>query len=47
MSQARLLRDRGDAAAALATLAPVYAWFTEGHETRDLRAAATLLAELD
>jgi TOMM system kinase/cyclase fusion protein len=46
MSQARLLRERGDAAAALAILAPVHAGFSEGHETRDLRAAATLLAEL-
>lgn len=43
---ARLLASRGDQAEALALLTPVYDWFTEGHDTRDLREAAELLAEL-
>ena len=45
-SRARLLRDRGRRDEARAALAPVYAWFTEGHDTRDLRTARALLAEL-
>ena len=43
---ARLLASRGDHAEAHAVLAPVYGWFTEGHDTRDLKEAAELLAEL-
>jgi tetratricopeptide (TPR) repeat protein len=43
---ARLLASRGDRTEALALLAPVYDWFTEGHDTRDLKEAAQLLAEL-
>lgn len=43
---ARLLAARGERPEALAILAPVYDWFTEGHDTRDLREAAELLAEL-
>jgi predicted ATPase len=43
---ARLLASRGDSVEALALLAPVYDWFTEGHDTRDLKEAAQLLAEL-
>jgi tetratricopeptide (TPR) repeat protein len=43
---ARLLASRGDQAEAFAVLAPVYEWFTEGRDTRDLREAAQLLAEL-
>ena len=44
-SLARLWRDsRRDEAAAM--LGDVYAWFTEGHDTTDLRAARQLLAEL-
>jgi hypothetical protein len=27
-------------------LLPIYDWFTEGHDTKDLKAAAQLLAEL-
>ena len=42
----RLLASRGDSAAALAVLAPVYDWFSEGHSTRDLTEAAQLLAKL-
>ena len=46
MSWARLLRDQGKRDAARELLAPVHGWFTEGHDTHDLRAAAALLAEL-
>jgi len=43
---ARLLASRGNPAEALALLAPVYNWFTEGRDTRDLKEAAQLLVEL-
>ncbi len=46
MSWARLLRDQGKRDAARDLLAPVYGWFTEGHDTHDLREAAALLAEI-
>ena len=45
-SLARRLADRGDLVEARAALAPVLGAFTEGHATRDLRAARALLAEL-
>jgi hypothetical protein len=38
-SLARLWRDQGRHAAACDLLAPVYAWFTEGFATPDLKAA--------
>jgi predicted ATPase len=43
---ARLLASRGDEAEALALLAPIHGWFTEGHDTRDVKDAAQLLDEL-
>jgi predicted ATPase len=43
---ARLLASRGKKTEALALLAPVHDWFTEGHDTRDLKEAAQLLAEM-
>jgi predicted ATPase len=43
---ARLLASNGDSAEALAVLAPVHDWFTEGHDSRDLKEAARLLTEL-
>jgi predicted ATPase len=46
MSLARLWRDQGKRADARELLAPVYAWFTEGFDTRDLIDAKALLAEL-
>jgi len=46
-SRARLVRDRGRRDQARAALAPVYGWFTEGHDTRDPRTARALLAELE
>ena len=45
-SLARLWQAQGRAADAQALLAPVYAWFTEGFETRDLREAKALLEAL-
>jgi predicted ATPase len=45
-SLARLWRDQGRRAEAHNLLAPVYGWFTEGFETRDLKDAKGLLDEL-
>jgi predicted ATPase len=38
MSIARLRRDQGKREEARDLLAPVYGWFTEGFDTRDLKA---------
>jgi predicted ATPase len=46
MSMARLWRDEGKRDEARELLAPVYGWFTEGFETRDLKEAKALLDEL-
>jgi predicted ATPase len=46
MSLARLWRDQGNARQAHELLAPVYGWFTEGFDTRDLKEAKALLDEL-
>ena len=46
MSLARLWRDQGKVQQARELLAPVYGWFTEGFDTRDLREAKALLEEL-
>jgi predicted ATPase len=47
MSISRHLRDQGNRDEARDLLAPVYGWFTEGFDTRDLKEAkATLLDEL-
>jgi predicted ATPase len=46
MSLARLWRDRGKVQQARELLAPVYNWFTEGFDTRDLKEAKALLEEL-
>ena len=46
MSMARLWRDQGRQDAARDLLAPVYAWFTEGFDTLDLKEAKTLLDAL-
>jgi predicted ATPase len=37
MSMARLWRDQGKRDEARELLAPVYDWFTEGFDTRDLK----------
>jgi predicted ATPase len=46
MSLARLWRDQGKVRQARELLAPVYGWFAEGHDTRDLKEAKALLEEL-
>jgi predicted ATPase len=46
MSLARLWRDQGKVQQARDLLAPVYGWFTEGFDTRDLKEAKALLEEL-
>jgi predicted ATPase len=43
---ARLWRDQGRRTEARELLAPIYNWFTEGFDTRDLREAKTVLDEL-
>jgi predicted ATPase len=45
-SLARLWRDQGKVQLARELLAPVYGWFTEGFDTRDLKEAKALLEEL-
>jgi predicted ATPase len=45
-SLARLWRDQGKREEARELLAPVYGWFTEGFDTRDLKEAKGLLEEL-
>ena len=45
MSLARLWRDQGMVQRARELLAPVYGWFTEGFDTRDLKEAKALLDE--
>jgi predicted ATPase len=46
MSMARLWRDQAKRDEARDLLAPVYGWFTEGFDTRDLKEAKALLGEL-
>ena len=47
MSLARLWRDHGKGGQqARELLAPVYGWFTEGFDPRDLKEAKALLEEL-
>jgi predicted ATPase len=41
-----LWRDQGKREEARELLAPVYGWFTEGFDTRDLKEAKALLDEL-
>ena len=45
-SLARLWQRQGKRAAARALLAPLYAWFSEGFDTRDLQAAKSLFDDL-
>jgi predicted ATPase len=45
-SLARLWRDQGKPQQARELLAPVYNWFTEGFDTRDLKEAKALLEDL-
>ena len=46
MSMARLWRQQGKRDEARDLLVPVYGWFTEGFDTRDLKEAKTLLDAL-
>ena len=46
MSLARLWRDQGKVQQARELLAPVYGWFTEGFDTRDLKEAKALLDQI-
>jgi predicted ATPase/DNA-binding winged helix-turn-helix (wHTH) protein len=46
MSMTRLWRHQGKVQQARELLAPVYGWFTEGFDTRDLKEAKALLKEL-
>jgi hypothetical protein len=41
------MRDQGRVREARELLAPVYGWFTEGFDTKDLKEAKALLEELD
>ncbi len=43
---ARLWRDQGKREEACELLAPVYGWFTEAFDTRDLKEAKALLDQL-
>jgi predicted ATPase len=45
-SLARLWRDQGKRDEAHDLLAPIYGWFTDGFDTRDLKEAKALLDEL-
>jgi predicted ATPase len=45
-SYARFLKDQGRCAEALAVLAPIYGWFTEGFDTPVLKNAKVLLDQL-
>jgi predicted ATPase len=47
MSLARLRRQQGRPQEAAALLAPILGWFTEGFDTADLKAARTLLDDLE
>jgi predicted ATPase len=47
MSMARLWRNQGKPKQARELLAPVYGWFTEGFDTRDLKEAKILLQGLE
>ena len=46
VSVARFWRDQGKRNEARDLLTPIYGWFTEGFETRDLKKAKVLLNEL-
>ena len=47
VSLGRLWHDQGRHSEARDLLAPIYGWFTEGHDTPDLKNAKSLLAALD
>ena len=47
MSLARLWQQQGKQHEARDTLSEIYTWFSEGFDTQDLRAAKSLLEELE
>ena len=47
MSLAHQIRSRGRPQDASAVLAPMYSWFAEGFDTKDLKEAKALLQELN
>jgi predicted ATPase len=47
MSLARLWQQQGKTSEAYQLLTPVYHWFTEGFDTKDLQEAKALLASLE
>jgi predicted ATPase len=47
VSLARLWQQQGKQREACVLLAPVYGWFTEGFDTKDLKEAKELLKELE
>ena len=46
MSLSRLWQQQGKRDEARELLAPIYSWFTEGSDTKDLQDAKALLEEL-
>ena len=46
MGLAHLWRSQGKVQEARELVAPIYGWFTEGFDTRDLKEAKALLGEL-
>jgi predicted ATPase len=46
VSLSQLWHEQGKSAEAHSLLAPLYGWFTEGHETADLQAARVVLERL-
>ena len=46
LSLARLYRENGENTQARDVLEPIYTWFTEGFDTRDLLETKTLLEQL-
>ena len=46
LSLSRLWQQHGKRAKACELLAPIYGWFTEGFDTKDLQEAKALLDEL-
>ena len=46
LQRTRLWRSQGKVQQARELLAPVYGWFTDGFDTRDLKEAKALLGEL-
>ena len=46
IARARLYADQGEGQKAIDMLTPIYSWFAQGVETRDLLQARTLLSQI-